>query len=31
MSRLRPFYAIGPNYYYRMYLDLDKLPIVLWS
>jgi DUF1680 family protein len=31
MSRLRPFYAIGPDYYYRMYLDMDKLPIVLWS
>ena len=31
MSRLRTFYAIGPDYYYRMYLDLDQLPIVLWS
>ena len=31
MSRLRSFYSIGPDYYYRMYLDLDQLPIVLWS
>ena len=31
MSRLRPFYSVGPDYYYRMYLDLDQLPIVLWS
>ena len=27
----RPFYAIGPELYYRMYFDLDKLPIVLWQ
>ncbi len=27
----RPFYAIGPEFYYRMYFDLDRLPIVLWQ
>lgn len=27
----RPFYAIGPELYYRMYFDLDKLPVVLWQ
>ena len=26
-----PFYAIGPELYYRMYFDLDRLPIVLWQ
>ncbi len=27
----RPFYAIGPELYYRMYFDLDRLPVVLWG
>ncbi len=27
----RPFYAIGPEMYYRMYFDLDRLPVVLWQ
>lgn len=29
--KLRPFYSIGGDYYYRMYFDLDKLPMVLWD
>ena len=31
MAKFRPFYSVGPDYYYRMYFDLDKLPIVLWG
>jgi uncharacterized protein len=30
-ARFRPFYSIGGDYYYRMYFDLDKLPMVLWD
>jgi DUF1680 family protein len=31
MAKFRPFYAIGPDYYYRMYFDLDSLPVYLWQ
>jgi DUF1680 family protein len=31
MAKFRPFYSIGGDYYYRMYFDLDKLPVVLWQ
>jgi uncharacterized protein len=31
MAKFRPFYAIGPEYYYRMYFDLDSLPVYLWQ
>lgn len=32
MAKFRPFYAIGPSYYYyRMYFDLDALPVDLWQ
>ena len=31
MAKFRPFYAIGPDYYYRMYFDLDALPVYLWQ
>lgn len=30
-AKFRPFYSIGGDYYYRMYFDLDKLPMVLWE
>jgi hypothetical protein len=30
-AKFRPFYSVGPDYYYRMYFDLDKLPMVLWE
>jgi hypothetical protein len=30
-AKFRPFYSIGGDYYYRMYFDLDKLPMVLWD
>jgi uncharacterized protein len=31
MAKFRPFYAVGPDYYYRMYFDLDSLPVYLWQ
>jgi uncharacterized protein len=31
MAKFRPFYAVGPDYYYRMYFDLDALPVYLWQ
>lgn len=31
MAKFRPFYAICPDYYYRMYFDLDSLPVYLWQ
>ena len=31
MAKFRPFYSVGGDYYYRMYFDLDKLPVVLWQ
>jgi hypothetical protein len=31
MAKFRPFYSVGPDYYYRMYFDLDALPVVLWQ
>ncbi|HKF50670.1 MAG TPA: beta-L-arabinofuranosidase domain-containing protein [Candidatus Acidoferrales bacterium] len=30
-AKFRPFYSINGDYYYRMYFDLDKLPMVLWD
>lgn len=30
MARFRPFYTVGESSYYRMYFDLDKLPVLLW-
>lgn len=30
-AKFRPFYSIIGDYYYRMYFDLDKLPMVLWD
>jgi DUF1680 family protein len=30
VARLRPFYAVGKNAPYRMYHDLDALPIPVW-
>lgn len=29
-ARFRPFYAAGESALYRMYFDLDRLPIILW-
>ena len=31
MAKFRPFYSVIGDYYYRMYFDLDKLPVVLWQ
>ncbi len=31
MAKFRPFYSVGPDYYYRVYFDLDALPVVLWQ
>ncbi|HUJ31290.1 MAG TPA: beta-L-arabinofuranosidase domain-containing protein [Candidatus Acidoferrum sp.] len=31
MAKFRPFYSVGPFYYYRMYFDLDALPVYLWQ
>jgi hypothetical protein len=30
-GRFRPFYAMGENHPYRMYLDRTALPFILWS
>lgn len=30
VARLRPFYAVGEDAPYRMYHDLDSLPIPVW-
>jgi uncharacterized protein len=31
IAKFRPFYSVIGDYYYRMYFDLDKLPVVLWQ
>jgi uncharacterized protein len=29
-AKFQPFYSVIESLYYRMYFDLDKLPVVLW-
>jgi hypothetical protein len=31
MARYSPFYTVVAFSFYRMYFDLDDLPVVLWS
>lgn len=30
MAKFQPFYSVIESLYYRMYFDLDKLPVALW-